>query len=255
MPAAAVAGAGVLTSAYSAHQAGKRQDKAMKLQKGAMDADQAFRQQMWDDYKENYGPLEQELLQKASSEGPLNLGPTWAKIQGNFDQAARNNEASMARKGMLGSGLDQNNTLESGRAFALSDAFGKGLQAKDLMKERLIAAGRQMPQQAGFVSQGNTNMANLYGNQASMFGNAAAGAGQSLASSLGSLGYALQGVNWGGGGGTPTVKTDVSPPPVDTLTPIISPTPINPIALNPGGLLSLSSLPSWPSGSGGVADK
>ncbi len=230
MPAVA-AGAGALVSAYSAHQAGKRQDKAMKLQKSAMDADQAFRQQMWDDYKENYGPLEQELLQKASSEGPLNLGPTWAKIQGNFDQAARNNEASMARKGMLGSGLDQNNTLESGRAFALSDAYGKGLQAKDLMKERLIAAGRQMPQQAGFVSQGNTNMANFYGNQASMFGNAAAGAGQSLASSLGSLGYALQGVNWGG-----------APPPPSSMPALMHPGPA-PVGPDLGGF-DPSSLPS-----------
>jgi hypothetical protein len=191
MPAAAVEGAGVLISAYSASQASKAQSRAMDLQQSALAADQAFRQQQYADYQKNYGPLEQKLIQQASSEQPLNLGPNWSRIQSNFDTAGRNNETSLARKGMLGSGLDVNNNLESGRAYALSNAFSQGLQNRQALQMQLLNAGKQMPQQAGFASQGNQQMAGLYGQQAALYGNMAAGAGQGLSSSLGALGYAL----------------------------------------------------------------
>ena len=187
----AVAGVGLVSSVYSNQEAGKRQDRATRLQQSSLEADQAFRQQQYDDWKQRYGPLEDELVKQASSESPLNLGPTWAKIQTTFDQAGRNNEASMARKGMLGSGLDKHNSLETGRAFALSNAFSQGLQNRDALRERLISAGKQMPQQAGFASQGNQNMAGFFGQQAGLWGNAAALAGQGVSSSLGALGSSL----------------------------------------------------------------
>lgn len=189
MPAVAVAG--LLVSAYSATEAAKAQRRATDLQQSSIQADQAFRQQQYDDYKKNYGPMEQELLQKASSEQPLNLGPNWARIQANFDTAGRNNEASLARKGMLGSGIDSHNLLEGARAFTLSDAFSKGLTARDALRERLLNAGKNMPQQAGFVAQGNQNMSNFWGNQAGLYAGAAGQAGQGISSSLGALGYAL----------------------------------------------------------------
>lgn len=212
MPAAA-AGAGVLISAYSAVSASNAQKRSMDLQKSALQADQAFRQQQYDDYKKTYGPLEEQLVRQASSEQPLNLGPNWARIQQNFDQAGRNNEASLARKGQLGSGLDTHSALESGRAFALSDAFSKGIQARDALRKEAISLGRNLPQQASFLSQGNQQMAGFYGQQAGLYGGLAAGAGQGLASSLGALGYAL-----GNQAPAPTVSTTA---PSDTLSPII----------------------------------
>lgn len=187
----AVGVAGVLVSAYSTVQAGQQHKRAMALQQSALQADQAFRQQQLEEYERNYGPIRDELTKQASSESPLNLGPTWSKIQANFDQAGRNNEISMARKGMLGSGLDQKNTLETGRAYTLSNAFSQGLQARDSLRERLLAAGKQMPGQVGLVAQGNQNMTDFYGQQAGMWGNAAGQGAQGLASSLGALGYAL----------------------------------------------------------------
>ncbi len=199
MPAAA-AGAGVLISAWSANNAAKGQQRALDLQQSALASDQAFRQQQYADYQRMYGPLEQQLIQQASSEQPLNLGPNWARIQSNFDQAGRNNTVNLSRNGMLGSGLDTHNNLENARAYTLSDAFSKGLQARDALRQSVLAMGKQMPQQAGFASQGNLNMAGLYGQQAGLYGNLAAGAGQGLSSSLGALGYAL-----GNQAPTPTV--------------------------------------------------
>lgn len=219
MPAA-VPVAGLLISAYSAVSASNAQKKAQALQQSSIQADQAFRQQQYDDYKKTYGPMEQEMLQKATSEQPLNLGPNWARIQANFDQAGRNNEASMARKGMLGSGLDSHNMLEGARAFTLSDAFSKGLTARDALRERLLNAGKNMPQQAGFVAQGNQNVSNFYGNQAGLYAGAAGQAGQGISSSLGALGYALGNYSQAP---APTVNTSITAP-TDTLNPI---TPID----------------------------
>lgn len=190
MPAAA-AGAGVLISAYSAVSAGNAQKRAMDLQRSSIQADQAFRQQQYDDYKKNFGPLEQELIQKASSEQPLNLGPNWARIQSNFDTAGRNNETSLARKGALGSGLDIYNNRENARAYTLSDAFQKGIQGRDALRLQALQLGRQMPQQAGFAAQGNQNMANFWGNASNLYAGAAGQGAQGISSGLGALGYAL----------------------------------------------------------------
>lgn len=238
MPAAAVAGAGLLISAYSASTAASAQRRAQDLQQSAIQSDQAFRQRQYDDYKRMYGPLEQELLQKANSEQPLNLGPNWSRIQANFDQAGRNNEASLARKGMLGSGIDTHNNLESARAFTLSDAFSKGIQSRDALRLQLLNAGKNMPQQAGFVAQGNQNMANFYGNQANQYASAAGAAGQGIASGLGALGYAL-----GNTAPAPTVNASIVAP-TDTLSPIPTPRDLSGLAdLVPG-------IPAYPSVNG-----
>lgn len=244
MPAAA-AGAGVLISAYSAVSASKSQQKALDLQKSSLQADQAFRQQQYDDYKQRFGPLEEQLVQQASSEQPLNLGPNWARIQANFDQAGRNREATLARSGMLGSGLDAGSAsaLESGRAFALSDAFSKGLLARNALRNEAISLGRSLPQQAGFLSQGNQQMAGFYGDQAGLYGGLAAGAGQGLASSLGALGYALGNYQPGMSpmGGTPMPTEHLTPiTPRPAFDPGIPLTPMTPVYSGGNGILPAS---------------
>jgi hypothetical protein len=190
-------------SAFSSHQAGLAQQRASQLQQSSIQADQAFRKQQLDAYNKNYGPMEQQMIQKANSESPLNLGPNWSRIQSNFDTAGRNNETSLARKGMLGSGADVNNTLEGQRAYSLSDAFSKGLQNRDALRTQLMQAGKNMPQQAGFVAQGNQNMSNFWGNQANLYAGAAGGAAQGMGSSIAGLGYALG--NYPGAAPAPTV--------------------------------------------------
>ena len=237
----AVAGAGVLTSAYSSNQAASAQQRAMSIQQSALAQDQAFRQQQYADYQRMYGPMEQQLVQQASSEQPLNLGPTWGRIQQNFDQAGRNNTVNLARSGMLGSGLDTHNNLENARAYTLSDAFSKGLMARDALRQSVLAMGKQMPQQAGFASQGNQQMAGLYGQQAGLYGNLAAGAAQGFGSSLGALGYALgnysqappptvdartvSGMDWGALSPIGTGSTTVDPSLLNGPTPYPTPAP------------------------------
>ncbi len=236
--AAGVAGVGLLVSAYSAHQAGQAQQRAMNLQQSAIQADQAFRQQQYDDYKKQYGPIEQEMTQRASSEQPLNLGPNWARIQSNFDTAGRNATTSLARKGMLGSGQDANSALEMGRAYTLSDAFSKGIQARDQLRLQLMQAGKNMPQQAGFVAQGNQNLSNFFGNQSNLFANAAAGAGQGISSGLGALGYALG--NYPGAAPDPTVDAR-------TVAPTENLQPLTPMS---GGIDYSALTPAYPSVAG-----
>jgi hypothetical protein len=190
MPVAVGVG-GLLVSAYSAHQAGQKADQAQRLQQSAIQNDQAFRQQQLDQWNAQYGPIQNALVKQASSEQPLNLGPTWANIQSNFDQGGRNNEARLSHSGMLGSSIDKNSTLENGRVLSLSDAFSKGLQSRDALRERLLQASKQMPGQVGFVSQGNENLSNLYGQQLGMYGQAAGNAWQGFGNALTGLGYTL----------------------------------------------------------------
>jgi len=191
MPAAAVTGAGVLVSAWSAYEGGKRADRAMKMQQGAMNQDLAFRQALFNEWKNTYGPLEKDLVNQAASDQPLNLGPEWAKIQSNFDQAGRNQESALSRSGGLGQGYQRNSNLEVGRAAALSDAYSQGLQRRDALRMNLFNASKQMPGQAGNLSQGFQNMAGLYGNQANTFANASAAGWQGVGTGLSNMGYLL----------------------------------------------------------------
>jgi hypothetical protein len=220
----------------------------MALQQSALAQDQAFRQQELDAYNQKFGPMEAQLLKEASSEQPMNLGPTWAKIQANFDQAGRNNEVSLARKGMLGSGIDRNNTLETGRAMALSDAFSQGLQNRNALRERLLQAGKQMPGQVGLASQGNTNMASLYGQQAGIYGQAAASGWQGVGSALGALGWALGNQQGMGYDTEPGLLSSSQAPQVGDLpvSKALGESPINTIPQAPSPASSLpSSTGGW----------
>jgi hypothetical protein len=191
MPAAAVGAAGILVSAYQANQAQGAARDAANRQQEAMDRDMAFRQQQYQDYLNMYDkPLLEPLREKAQSEGPLNIGPNWAKIQTGFDDAGRNLERYMAKTGNLGSGLDRSSraTLESGRVASLADAWSKGLQSRDDLRMRLAAIGRQMPQQAGAVMEGNANQGAFWGGRMGQAAGAAAAGWQGVGAGLGTLG-------------------------------------------------------------------
>jgi len=217
MPAAA-AGAGVLVSAYSAIQGGKQADRAYQLQEQGLKQDQAFRQSQLDQYNETYGPMIKSLTQQASGEQPLNLGPNWAKIQTTFDQAGRNSEANLARKGMLGSGIDRNNMLETGRGMALSDAFSQGLQQKQNLMQQLVQAGKQMPGQASAVMQGNQNTSGFYGQQGGLYAGASSQGWNGVGSALGGLGYSLGMNKQNPGTTTPNGAQDYTTPGTASLT-------------------------------------
>jgi hypothetical protein len=192
MPVAAAV-ATVAVGVYSANKAEKAAKRAQASQDSAAAQDLAFRQEQYDKWVNEYEtPLIKPMLQKVQSEGPLNLGPSWANIQGNFDASGRNLEAAYARSGMTGSGANRSGfaTLESGRASALGDAFQKGLQSKDALKLQLANMGKSMPQQATNLQQGYGNQVDLYGQRLSQANNAAAGSWGAVGSGLNALGQA-----------------------------------------------------------------
>jgi hypothetical protein len=163
----------------------------MQMQGDAQSQDLAFREQLYDEWKNTYGPLEKDLVNQASSDQPLNYAPVASKIQANFDTAGRNQEAALARSGNLGGGYQRNSNLEMGRATALSDAYSQGLQQRDALRANLYSASKQMPGQATNVSQGFQNMAGLYGQQANTMMNASASGWQGVGNGLSNLGYQL----------------------------------------------------------------
>jgi hypothetical protein len=186
MPAAgAIATVGV--GLIQANKQKKAAESAANSQAAASSSDLEFRKAQYQKWVDEYEtPLVKPLIQKASGEGPLNLGPAWANIQQNFDASGRNLEAAYARSGMTGSGLNRSGfaTLESARAGSLGDAFQKGLQNRDNLRMSLANFGKGMPESATNLQQGYGNTAALYGDRANQAALSAVGAG------LGSLGSA-----------------------------------------------------------------
>lgn len=111
-----------------------------------------------------YGPLEQSLVQQASSTQPLFYGQMSGAINQNFDQAQRNAASQMAARGMSGSGLQGAGIqgMEMGRAGALSQAFNQGLQARQALGLNVLS--RYQP----LMNQMNTQSA--YGQLGGMYG-------------------------------------------------------------------------------------
>lgn len=196
--------AGTMISAYSAYQQGKQADKANQQMRDAQGADLAFRQQQYDDYMNVYDkPLLGPLREKAVGEGPINLGPEWAQINRNFDNAGRRVEGSLAKAGMLGSGFTRgaNTALETGRAGALTDAYSRGIQGRDALKMQLAQIGRGGNPQANALSQGFQNQAGMYGTMSNNFSNNAANGWNAAGAGLNTLGQNWN--KWGLGNGSP----------------------------------------------------
>lgn len=192
--AAGSAIASVAVGGYNAYNSNKNAKAALKAVNRASAQDLAFRQSLWDDWQTNYQPLAQGLVEKANAEGPMNLGPAWANIQGNYDQAGRNLELSNARAGMTGSGLDASGraVLEASRAGALGDAWQKGINSRDALRLQMAQFGKTVPQAATLMAQGYTNKGNLANQQLANANASASDAWGAVGSGLSSLGQAWQ---------------------------------------------------------------
>ena len=198
--AAGTAIASVAVGGYNAYNSNKNAKNALKAVNGASDQDLAFRQGLWDDWQTNYQPHAQGLVEKANTEGPLNLGPAWANIQGNYDQAGRNLERSNSQAGMTGSGLDSSgrSVLEASRAGALGDAWQRGIQSRDALRLQMAQFGKTVPQAATLMTQGYTNKGNLANQQLAGANASASDAWGAVGSGLSTLGNAWQ--KYGGTG-------------------------------------------------------
>lgn len=219
MPAAGAIAtvAGSALSYQSASEQADAADANSRRMQDAQMADLAFRKQLYQDFLRDYDtPLLKPLREKLAGEGPLDLGQNWAAIQRNFDRSGTNVERALARGGMLGSGYTPSAAagLEMGRATALSDAYDRGLKARDAGRLQMGQFGKALPQQATNLSQGYQNASGMYGGLASQN---AAGA----ASAWGNVGGGLQtiGENWGKWFGSGSSTAPAAAPPVSVSTP------------------------------------
>lgn len=180
---AAVIGAGA--SIYGADKNSKAGSSAQKSQEKMSAADLAFRQQQYDRYMGLFGPVENQLAAEARSSEPLGYDRMKAQIETQAGEAGRNMSASMAQRGIAGSGLDVGGMrgLAMNKMNALSGAYSQGLENKRNLGLTLTGRG-QIGAAAQGLSGGMQNMAALYGNQADLYNRAAQqgwqNAGQSL---------------------------------------------------------------------------
>jgi len=164
----------MVVGAYSAYAnnkaAGKAGDQQQAMYQRDLDSREAFQRQQ----QQLYGPLEQKMIEQASSDQPLYYGQMSGAIQGNYDQAQRGLNTQMAMRGMSGSGLQgaQSTGLEMGRAGALSGAFQQGLQARTNLGMNVLQRYNPAQNQQN-MQQGLGQMGGFYGQQAQQFGNAA----------------------------------------------------------------------------------
>ena len=164
----------MVVGAYSAYAnnkaAGKAGDQQQAMYQRDLDSREAFQRQQ----QQLYGPLEQKMIEQASSDQPLYYGQMSGAIQGNYDQAQRGLNTQMAMRGMSGSGLQgaQSTGLEMGRAGALSGAFQQGLQARTNLGMNVLQRYNPAQNQQN-MQQGLGQMGGFYGQQAQNFGNAA----------------------------------------------------------------------------------
>jgi hypothetical protein len=123
--AVGVAAVGAIGGAVAANQNNKAAEGMFNSQMGLMQQNvnsiNAFNQGQ----QQLYGPLEQQLVQQASSSEPLFFGPMSGQINANFDAGQRNLQTQMAQRGLQGSGLEAGGAsgMELGRVGALDTAF------------------------------------------------------------------------------------------------------------------------------------
>lgn len=188
MPAGAVAGGTAIYGAINANQAAGQQSSAMALQQQAAQQQLALEQQFMRQQQGLYGPLERQLVQQASSTQPLDYGMLAGNIQNQYGAAGRDLQASLASRGLSGSGLATGATtgLEIGRANALASAFQQGLD-----RRRQFATGILSRYNPGANVQGVAgaygNLQGLYGQYAGMYGQAAQQGYGQAAQGLGNL--------------------------------------------------------------------
>lgn len=181
----AVAAIGTAYSIYAGQQAAKRQSQAMNAQQGAANQQLALEQQFAGQQQGLYGPLEQQMVQQASSSQPLDYGQISGQIQGGYDTAQRNLSEQLASRGLGSSGLAGAGAtgLEIGRANSLSTAFQQGLDRRRQLGLGLL--GRYNPRaDVQGVAGAYGNLQGLYGQYSGMYGGAAQGAYGNAASAL-----------------------------------------------------------------------
>ena len=183
------ASVGAGASLYGASKSSKAAGSAMDQQKQLAEADMAFRQQQYNRYLGLYGPIEQNLVNKAQSSQPLDYDRMAAQIKQNTAGALRNETNMMGMRGIAGSGLDIGAMRGAalGQASELTGAYSQGLINRRNLGLTLTGKG-QIQNAAQGVMGGYQGLGNMYGNWGNMYNQAAAQGWQNFGQNLGNWG-------------------------------------------------------------------
>jgi hypothetical protein len=183
-----VAWVAALYGAYQAYENNREAGKKADQQQQVYGRDLSMRQNLSDQEKQLYGPLESNLLSQASSNEPMYYGQTSGQINKQFGEARRNLASQEAVKGMTSSNLNgaTGTGLELSRMGALGSAFQQGLTARTQLGTAMV--GRYNPLQlAEYTSGGLGQLGNFYGQQANLYGTAAAQGWQNFGNTANAL--------------------------------------------------------------------
>jgi len=134
-----------------------------------------------------YGPLEQNLVQQASSNQPMYYGQMSGQINAGVNAGERGLDTQMASRGMTGSGLQAGGIqgMEMGRQGTLANAFQTGLQMRTALGQTMLQRYQPMFTQQ-LMSGATTQAANAQTQQQMFYANAAQQGWNNVGKGLGS---------------------------------------------------------------------
>ena len=176
-----VLGAGA--SLVGGGKAASAADDASRRQEAMQQQDLAFRQQVYNDQKSLYGPLQQRLVNMANSDQPLNWGQVSGQIANQYSDAVRQVNQGGGQGQYGGLKYDRLTKLGLAHATGRVSAYNQGLMNR-LNLGLSVSGQNQIMPAASMYAQGMSQASATYGQQAAMFG-------QGAASAYGAAGTAL----------------------------------------------------------------
>jgi hypothetical protein len=171
--ASAALGAGA--SLIGGGKAQSSADDASRRQEAMQQQDLAFRQQVYNDQKQLYGPLQQRLVAMANSDQPLNWGQISGQIANQYSDAVRQVNQGGGQGQYGGLKYDRLTKLGLSHATGRVSAYNQGLMNR-LNLGLSVSGQNQMMGAASMYAQGMSQASQTYGQQAAMFGQGAANA-------------------------------------------------------------------------------
>lgn len=227
-----------LASGYSAYRNNQNAKEAQAQQAQQYQNDLAMRLGLQGQQDRLYGPLENRLVQEASSDQPLYYGQMAGGINRNYDAAQRNLASQMAARGMGGSALQGASTagMEMGRSGQLAQAFQQGLQARTSLGMNMVSRYQPL-MNAMYTSGGYGQLGGMYGQQQGMANMASQQGWGDFGSSLMNLAKMWPGTE--PGTATQTNPTNALPTQGNIFTPIgagVKPYNIDIMGLQPASI-------------------
>lgn len=227
-----IIGGPIGSSLGTAYEAGEKEEEALARQKEAQAQELAFAREIYEDWQETYGPIEQNLAQFYGSLSPESLAATGLeKQQKSFQTMQEQSKRSFAQRGIDSPAqefMENVSKLYNAevRAKIRTEAPFKVAQAKG----QFVASGR------GAQAQGIAGMRQAYAGQTQFYGQQAdRAAAEKTAAIQAASDFAGTAMTFGmGGGGMGGGGIPMGPPPGQP-TGITPPSYYGPNYVPPGG--------------------